>query len=42
MLVKSTGQKKSKVENDMDRDFWMSADEAKKYGIIDGIIKKRK
>ena len=42
MLVDATKQKKDKVEKDMDRDFWMSADEAKKYGIIDGIIKKRK
>lgn len=42
MLVKATGQKKSKVEKDMDRDFWMSSTDAEKYGIIDGIIKKRK
>lgn len=42
MIAHSSGQKKAKVEKDMDRDFWMSAEEAKKYGIIDGIIKKRK
>jgi ATP-dependent Clp protease protease subunit len=42
MLVKSTKQKKDKIEKDMDRDFWMGADEAKTYGIIDGIIIKRK
>ena len=42
MLVKATGQKKEKVEKDMDRDFWLTAEDAKKYGIIDGIIKKRK
>ncbi len=42
MLVKSTKQKKDKIEKDMDRDFWMGADEAKAYGIIDGIITKRK
>jgi ATP-dependent Clp protease protease subunit len=42
MLVKSTKQKKDKIEKDMDRDFWMGADEAKTYGIIDGIITKRK
>jgi ATP-dependent Clp protease protease subunit len=42
MLAKATGQKKSKVEKDMDRDFWMSSTDAEKYGIIDGIIKKRK
>lgn len=42
MLAKATGQKKDKVEKDMDRDFWMSATDAENYGIIDGIIKKRK
>ncbi len=42
MLVRSTGQKLSKIESDMDRDYWMSSEEAKKYGIIDLIISKRK
>jgi len=42
MLVKATGQKKDRVEKDMDRDYWLTPEEAKKYGIIDGIIKKRK
>jgi ATP-dependent Clp protease protease subunit len=42
MLVDATGQSKDKVEKDMDRDFWMSSDDAKKYGIVDKIIKKRK
>lgn len=40
ILAKNTGQKLSKIEKDMDRDFWMSADEAKTYGIIDEVIKK--
>lgn len=40
ILAKHTGQKISKVEKDVDRDYFMSADEAKKYGIIDKIIKK--
>lgn len=39
MLAKNTGQDIKKVEKDMDRDNWMSAEEAKKYGIIDEIIK---
>lgn len=39
ILAKNTGQPLSKVENDVDRDFFMSADEAKKYGIIDEIYK---
>lgn len=40
MLAKNTGQKLSKIESDMERDFWMSSEEAKAYGIIDGIIQK--
>jgi ATP-dependent Clp protease protease subunit len=40
ILAKNTGQKISKVEKDVDRDFWMSAEEAKKYGIIDEVITK--
>jgi ATP-dependent Clp protease protease subunit len=42
MLVKATGQKKDRVEQDMDRDFWMDANQALKYGIVDKIIKNRK
>jgi ATP-dependent Clp protease protease subunit len=38
ILAKNTGQKLSKVEKDADRDFWMSAEEAKQYGIIDEMI----
>lgn len=40
ILAKNTGQKLSKIEKDADRDFWMSAEEAKKYGLIDEIIEK--
>lgn len=40
MLAKNTGQKLSKIESDMERDFWMSSEEAKTYGIIDDIIQK--
>tara|TARA_Y100001949_G_scaffold113921_1_gene96851 strand:+ start:481 stop:1086 length:606 start_codon:yes stop_codon:yes gene_type:complete len=39
ILAKNTGQKLAKIEKDADRDFWMSAEEAKQYGIIDEIIK---
>jgi ATP-dependent Clp protease protease subunit len=42
ILVKHTGQPLDKIEADSDRDFFMSSDEAKKYGIIDEIIDKRK
>ena len=41
MLAKNTGQSLSKIEKDVDRDFFMMADEAKKYGIIDEIHKNR-
>ena len=40
MLARNTGQSIKQVEKDMDRDNWMSAEEAKKYGIIDEIITK--
>lgn len=40
MLAKNTGQDPKKVERDMDRDNWMSAEEAKEYGIVDEVIKK--
>jgi ATP-dependent Clp protease protease subunit len=39
MLAKNTGQKLAKIEKDVDRDFWMSAEEAKAYGLIDDVIK---
>lgn len=42
ILAKNTGQKISKIEKDADRDFWMSAKEAKEYGIIDEVIKLHK
>lgn len=40
ILAKNTGQKLSKIEKDTDRDFWMSAEEAVKYGLIDQVITK--
>lgn len=40
ILAKNTGQKLAKIEKDADRDYWMSADEAKTYGLIDEIIKQ--
>ncbi|MFH1426473.1 MAG: ATP-dependent Clp endopeptidase proteolytic subunit ClpP [Candidatus Kerfeldbacteria bacterium] len=39
ILASHTGQPLSQIEQDSDRDFFMSADDAKKYGIIDKIIK---
>ena len=38
MMVKHCGKSKSTIEKDMDRDFFMSATEAKAYGLIDTVI----
>jgi len=38
ILAKHTGQKVSKIQEDTERDYFMSAAEAKKYGIVDKII----
>jgi ATP-dependent Clp protease, protease subunit len=40
ILAKNTGQKLSKIEKDVERDFWMSSEEAVKYGILDEVIEK--
>lgn len=40
ILAKNTGQKLAKIEKDADRDFWMSSEEAKDYGIIDEVISR--
>ena len=42
ILASHTGQAMSKIEKDTDRDFFMSAEEAKEYGIIDKIIQSQK
>jgi len=42
ILSKHTGQPVSKVEKDTDRDFWLTPEEAKKYGLVDEIIKTKK
>ena len=39
IFAKNTGKTLAQVEKDMDRDNWMSADEAQKYGIVDKVIK---
>lgn len=39
MMAKATGQKLAKVAADMERDFYMDADEAKTYGIVDKVYK---
>lgn len=42
LLAKHTGQPKEKIERDTDRDFFMSAEEAKEYGIIDEVFYRKK
>lgn len=38
ILAKNTGQKVSKIEKDVDRDFWLDAKEAVAYGLADAIV----
>jgi len=42
ILAQNTNKKIEQVEKDSDRDYWMTSDEAKKYGIVDEIISKPK
>ncbi len=39
ILAKNTGQPFEKIEKDVERDFFMTADEAKKYGLVDHVYK---
>tara|TARA_B100001093_G_scaffold40286_2_gene34297 strand:+ start:17622 stop:18281 length:660 start_codon:yes stop_codon:yes gene_type:complete len=41
IIAKHTGQKYDKVYDDSDRDYWMKAPEAKKYGMIDEVLLKK-
>jgi len=42
ILAKHTGQSEEKIRRDTERNFYMSAEEAKEYGIIDGILDYKK
>lgn len=42
MLAEATGKTLEQIRKDSDRDYWMDAIEAKKYGIIDDILKPKK
>ena len=42
IISNHTGQTYKKIEKDADRDFWMTSEEAKKYGMIDEILEKKK
>ena len=41
IYAERTGQTLAKIEADMERDYYMTADEAKEYGLIDAVISKR-
>jgi ATP-dependent Clp protease protease subunit len=38
ILAVNTGQKLARIKEDMERDYWLSAEEAKKYGLIDKVL----
>lgn len=40
IMVKNTGGKRAKIKTDMERDFWMSAADARDYGLVDKVLKK--
>jgi ATP-dependent Clp protease protease subunit len=42
IMAKHTGQPIEKIERDVERDFWMSAQQAREYGIVDEIIYKHR
>lgn len=42
IISEHSGQPYKKVEKDSDRDYWMTAEEAKEYGMIDSILKREK
>jgi ATP-dependent Clp protease, protease subunit len=42
IMARNTGQNIKKITDDMEKDYWMSAEEAKKYGVADKVIDSRK
>ncbi len=40
ILAEHTGKKFAQIEKDSDRDYWMTAEEAKKYGLVDEVLSK--
>lgn len=41
IIAEHTKQDNAKVFADMDRDYWMNAEEARQYGMVDQILKKK-
>jgi len=42
IIANHSGQSIEKVHDDSDRDYWMKADEAKAYGMIDEVLARKK
>ena len=42
MILSHSGKSVKQIEKDADRDYWMSAEEAVKYGMIDSILSRTK
>jgi ATP-dependent Clp protease, protease subunit len=42
ILAQHTGKPEEQIQTDSDRDYWMSAEEAKAYGLVDEVVKSRK
>ncbi|MEK7602759.1 MAG: ATP-dependent Clp protease proteolytic subunit [Patescibacteria group bacterium] len=42
IMAKNTGQSAKRIHQDMERDYWMTALDAKKYGIVDDVITNKK
>jgi len=42
IIAEHSGNTVKKVEKDSDRDYWMTAEEAQKYGMIDEVLKRTK
>ena len=40
IMARNTGQTVKKITEDMERDYWMTAEDAKKYGVVDKVISK--
>ena len=41
ILAERTGQPLEKIEKDVERDYWLDAEEAKEYGLVDDVLKRR-
>ena len=41
LISQESGKPVEKVQKDTDRDFWMNAEEAKEYGLVNAVITKR-